>query len=160
AGAQGEYGKFREKLSGLRARLNTWHRESSDLHSQRESVSRDLAVLEERRRALGASYADLSAEQERTAGEERRRRERLAEDEQGAPRLQAELEEARSQLTGAQTNLQDRQAERAAAEEQLTAARNAATSLHAQKAETQARLDELGARLEIQKQKLESVQRA
>src|SRR5581483_9811597 len=69
--AQAEYSQFRERLSGLRAQLNTWHRESAELHSQRESVSRDLAVLEERRRALTASHATLSAEQERARNEEK-----------------------------------------------------------------------------------------
>src|SRR5574338_69543 len=55
--AQREYGSFRERLSGLRAQLNTWHRQSAELHGQWESVSRELAVLEERRRSLNASLA-------------------------------------------------------------------------------------------------------
>ncbi|MCL4530569.1 MAG: hypothetical protein M1282_14290, partial [Chloroflexi bacterium] len=160
AKAQAEYSQFRERLSGLRAELNTWHRESSDLHSQRESVSRDLAVLEERQRALSASHAALLAEQERSANEEKLARERLTEVEQEASRLQAEFEEAKTQLASAQQALQTRQTERQTADGQLQFARNTITTLHSQRAELQARLDELATRLESQKQKSESVQQA
>jgi chromosome segregation protein len=160
AKAQAEYSQFRERLSGLRAELNTWHRQSSDLHSQRESVSRDLAVLEERQRALTASHEALISEQERAASEEKLARERLAEIEQEASRLQAELEEAKTQLANAQQALQARQAERQSADERLQSARNAIATLHSQRAEIQARLDELAVRLESQKQKLEAAQQA
>ena len=160
AKAQTEYSQFRERLSGLRAELNTWHRQSSDLHSQREAVSRDLAVLEERQRALSASQATLMNEQERAANEEKLARERLTEVEQEASRLQAELEEAKGQLANAQQALQTRQTERHNADEQLQSARNTITLLHSQKAEIQARHDELASRLESQKQKFETAQRA
>ena len=160
AKAQAEYSQFRERLSGLRAELNTWHRQSSDLHSQRESVSRDLAVLEERQRALTASHEALVSEWERAANEEKLARERLTEVEQEALRLQTELEEAKTQLANAQQALQTRQSERQSADEQLQSARTAVTTLHSQKAEIQARLDELATRLESQKQKLEAAQQA
>ncbi|MBI2757075.1 MAG: chromosome segregation protein SMC [Chloroflexi bacterium] len=158
--AQTEYGVFRERLSGLRAQLNAWHRQSSELHSQRESSSRDLAVLDERRRALTNSQAALISEQERAANEEKLARERFSEMEQEAVRLQVEYDEAKAQLANAQAVLQSRQADRSTAEEKLQSARAVINALQAQKAETQARLDELAARLETQKQKLASVQRA
>jgi chromosome segregation protein len=158
--AQKEYTDFRERLSGLRAQLNNWHRASSELHSQRESVSRDLAVLDERRRALTNSQAALIAEQERAANEEKLARERFSEMEREAVRVQAEYDEAKTQLANAQAALQSRQIERSSAEEKLQAARAAINALHAQKAETQARLDELAARLETQKQKSASAQQS
>ncbi|MDP2776253.1 MAG: AAA family ATPase, partial [Anaerolineales bacterium] len=49
---QADYTAIRERLSGLRAQLNGWQRHSADLHIQREAISRELAVLDERRRAL------------------------------------------------------------------------------------------------------------
>ncbi|MFN8411279.1 MAG: hypothetical protein U0Z26_02710 [Anaerolineales bacterium] len=55
---QAEYATFRERLSGLRAQLNNWHRQSAELHTQREAISRELAVFEERRRSLTAAQAD------------------------------------------------------------------------------------------------------
>jgi chromosome segregation protein len=39
---QAEYTTFRERLSGLRAQLNTWHRQSAELHNQRETISRSV----------------------------------------------------------------------------------------------------------------------
>lgn len=158
--AQAEYSAFRERLSGLRLQINTWHRQSSELHSQRESVSRNLAVLDERRRALTNSQTALISEQGRAANEEKLARERFSEIEQEAIRLQAEYDEARNQLANAQSVLQSRQTERVTVEEKLQSARTAINAFHSQKAETQARLDEIAARLETQKQKLASVQQA
>ncbi|HEX2997021.1 MAG TPA: AAA family ATPase, partial [Anaerolineales bacterium] len=51
AKAQSEHKTCRERLSGLRMQLNAWHRQSAELHNQREEVSRQLAVLEERQRS-------------------------------------------------------------------------------------------------------------
>jgi chromosome segregation protein len=43
--AQEAYNTFRERLVGLRAQVNAWHRQSAELHNQREEVSRELAVF-------------------------------------------------------------------------------------------------------------------
>ena len=153
AKAQEEYAAFRERLSGLRAQLNIWHRKSSELHSQRESVSRDLAVLDERRRALVASQSSLQSELERSINEEKLAHERFSEIDQEAASLQSEFDEAKSQSSRAQEALQTRQAERIAADEKLQAARETIASIHTQHAETQARLDELAVRAEIAKTK-------
>ncbi len=158
--AQEEYSAFRERIMVLRSQLNGWHRQSSELHTQRESVSRELAVLDERRRALAVSQSGLIAEQEHAADEEKLARERLAGVDGELSQLQSELEAARSQLEEAQKALQIRQMERADAEEKLQSARAAVEALHAQKAETQARLDELAARLASQKQKSDSIAQA
>src|SRR5271157_2436362 len=155
---QAEYAAFRERLSGLRTQLNIWHRESSELHSQRESVSRDLAVLDERRRALIASQSSLQSELERSINEEKLAYERFSEIVQEAASLQSELDEAKSQLARAQEALQARQSERVLADEKLQAERETIASIHTHRAETQARLDELAARLESQKQKLDAIQ--
>ena len=160
ARVQAEFGGFRERLSGLRAQLNSWHRQSSELHSALEKISRELAVLDERRRALVASQQSLLTEQERATGEETLAQERILEIEQEVVRQQGEHEEAKSQLAGAQSALQNRQTERAAAEQRLNEARVQITALQSQRAETQARLDELKSRIESQNQKLESARGA
>jgi len=160
AAAQAEYAAFRERLSGLRAQLNVWHRQSSELHGQRESVSRELAVLDERRRALVASQASLQAELERAGTEGKLAQERFSEIDQEGASLQSEFDEAGSQLLRAQQALQERQRARRAAEEQLQAARETIAAIRTQRAETQARLDELAARFESQKQKLEAFQQS
>jgi chromosome segregation protein len=160
ARVQAEFNQFRERLSGLRAQLNAWHREAADLHNQKETISRELAVLDERRRALVASQQSLLTEQERAAGEETLAQERILEVEEEVLRQQGEHEEAKSQLAAAQSALQARQAERAAVEEKLNEARAQVNALGTQRAETQARLDELKTRMEAQNQKLESARGA
>ena len=155
--AQAEYAAFRERLSGLRAQLNVWHRQSSELHSQRESVSRDLAVLDERRRALVASQSSLQSEFGRSINEEKLAHERFSEIDQEAAGLQIEFDEATNQLARTQESLQTRQTNRTSAEQNLQAAREMVASIHTQRAETQARLDDLAARVESQKQKQDAI---
>ena len=146
--AQAEYNTFRERLTGLRSQLNAWHRQSADLHTQREEVSRELAVLEERRRSLLAIQSSVVADKERASDEERIARERLAEVEQETVRLQAEYDEAQNQYTSAQQALQIKQSSRSEIEEKLQTARAQIEKWNTQRAESQARLDELKSRLE------------
>ncbi|HEY5728414.1 MAG TPA: chromosome segregation protein SMC [Anaerolineales bacterium] len=160
AKAQGEYNAFRERLSGLRAQLQTWHRQSAELHSQREEVSRELAVLEERRRALLASQTSARADQERASDEERVASERLEEVEQEIARLRAEYDEAQIQYEEVQRSLQTRQTDRASLEEKLISSREQIEKWNTQRAESQARLDELKSRLESLRSRMETADKA
>ncbi|MBK8822128.1 MAG: AAA family ATPase [Anaerolineales bacterium] len=152
---QEEYSAFRERLSGLRAQLNGWHRQSAELHNQREAISRELAVLEERRRALTNTQAAVLSDQEHAMDELHLANDRYGEAEQDVVRIQGEYEEAKTQLANAQNSLQTRQSERAALEEQLAVTRNQIENLSQQRAENNARLDELKSRIESQTQKIE-----
>ena len=157
---QAEYTAFRERLSGLRAQLNGWHRQAAELHNQREAISRELAVLEERRRSLTNTQASILSDQEQARNELHLANERYRETEQDAARIQSENEEAKSQLANAQNALQSRQSERAGLEEQLASTRSQIENLSQQRAENNARLDELKSRLESQTQKIEQVKAA
>ncbi len=152
---QAEYAAFRERLSGLRAQLNAWHRQSADLHNQHEAISRELAVLEERRRSLTNTQASVLSDQEQAKDELHLANERYGEAEQDVARIQNEYEEAKSQLANVQSSLQTRQSERAELEEQLALTRNQIESFSQQRAENNARLDELKSRIELQMQKIE-----
>jgi chromosome segregation protein len=160
AGAQAEYNSFRERFVGLRSQLNAWHRQSAELHNQREEVSRSLAVLEERQRSMISAQSSVLADQNRASDEERVARERLAEAEQEAERLQGEYEEARQQSAAAQKSFQDRQAERASVEENLRLVRAEIEKWNTQRAESQARLDELKSRLESLQSRLMAAENA
>ncbi len=105
-----------------------------------------------------ASQSSLQSELERSINEEKLARERFSEVDQEAASLQSEFDEAGRQLARAQEALQVRQTERVSADEKLQAARETIASIHTQRAETQARLDELAARFESQKQKLDAIQ--
>ena len=98
ARAQQEYAQYRERLNALRARLTAWQRQSADLHTRRESVSLDLAVLDERRRSLAALQSSLQSERAAAETDGQLARERFAELERETARLDAELEEARGHL--------------------------------------------------------------
>ncbi len=158
ARAQTEYNTFREKFVGLRAQLNAWHRQSADLHNQREEVSRSLAVLEERQRSLLTAQSSVLADQDRTSDEERIAQERLTEAEQEAARLHSEYEEAQQQYASVQQAFQAGQVERAAVEERLRSARAEIEKWNTQRAESQARLDELKSRLENLQSRLNSAE--
>ena len=158
--AQAEYAAFRERLSGLRAQLSGWHRQSAELHNQREAISRELAVLEERRRALTNTQASLLSDQEHAADELHLANDRFGEAEQDAARILSEYEEAKSQLANAQNSLHSRQSDRAELEEQLSQIRNQIEALSQQRAENNARLDELKSRIESQNQKIEQTKTA
>src|SRR6266498_1373424 len=160
AKAQAAYNAFRERFTGLRSQLNAWHRQSAELHNQREEVSRELAVLEERRRSLLTAQSSVLADTDRTSDEERVAHERFLEVEQEAQRLQTEFEEAQKQYADAQQSLQRKQAERAQVEEKLKTARAEIEKWSAQRAESQARLEELKSRLESLQARLENANRA
>jgi chromosome segregation protein len=152
--AQAEYTSFRERLSGLRAHLNEWHRKAAELHTQRETLSRELAVLEERRRALTAAQASILSDQEHAMNELHLARERYQETEADVARVQSEYDEAKAQLANAQNAFQSRQSERTSFEEQIQAVRGQIEALTQQRAENNARLDELKSRIETQNQKI------
>ena len=154
--AQVEYNKFRERFTGTRSQLNTWHHQSAELHSQREEVSRELAVLEERKRSLLSTQSSVLTDKDRASDEERIAQERLAEAEQESARLQMEYDEAKKQHVDAQQSLQTKQAERTIVEEKLQTARAEIEKRAAQRAEFQARLDELEARLNNFQLRIES----
>lgn len=160
ARAQAEYNTFREKFVGLRSQLNAWHRQSAELHNQREEVSRSLAVLEERQRSLLSSQSSVLADQNRTSDEERVARERLAKAEQEGTRLQGEHEDAQGQYSAAHQALEMSKTERAAMEEQLRAAQAEIEKSNTQRAEAQARLDELKSRLESLGSRLRATEQA
>ena len=89
------------EVYGVAPQLNAWHRQSAELHNQREEVSRELAVLEERQRSLLSTQSSVLADQDRMSDEERIAHERLAEVEQEVLRLQTEFDEAQKQVNDA-----------------------------------------------------------
>lgn len=154
-----QFTAFREKIQELRTKLNGWHRESSDLHNDREAISRELAVLDERRRSLQATQKSLLSERERSRDEERIAQERLASAEAERTRLKSEDEEAHTEIEKARTALTARRAERDEADKELQAARQQLNTLNGKRAQLQAHLDSLEARIAAQKDKIDANER-
>ncbi len=151
---------FRDRLNGLRARLNSWHRQSAQLHENRESASQSLATLEERQRALLDNRQTAVSNQSRLAEETRIAAERVKETETEMARLQAEFDEAQEQMKTAQSALSQRQAERFRLEGNIQSARQKLEQFTKRQASLQARSDELRSRADGQKEKISTVSTA
>lgn len=145
AGLDEKLAVVREDIQNLRNRLSAWHRQSAQLHNQREFLSRDLAVSDERMRSLDTLCQNATQELDRLEEEIGINQERLAKATEDAAQLKSEHEEARSQAAAAQGVLQARQKERGEVETKVQAARQALSALTAQQDHLQARLSELQA---------------
>jgi chromosome segregation protein len=151
-----EFSGFRDQLNGLRARLNSWHRQSAQLHESRESISKDLAMLDERQRSqLDKRQTNLS-EQFRLVEDIRIAYERVSEAESEVARFEKEYEEAQTQENAARFSLISQQNEQSQIEKMCESARKIWDDFIATRAGIQGRLDELVDRTETQKQKLEA----
>ena len=148
-----QFNIFRDHLNGLRARLNSWHRQSAQLHESRESTSGALAVLDERERALLDSRQSEMSELARLSEEITITRERLDEIEAECVHLQAEYDDAIAQTKAAQVALGQRLAEKDQAQSELQTAQQRLEKLTTQRTGLHARLGELTERAENQKQK-------
>jgi chromosome segregation protein len=146
----------RLRLVDLRTRLNEWHRQSAGLHNQSETINRELAVLEERRRSLTESRANSSSEQLRLADEEHVARERVDESRSEYKHTQNEAEDAKAHEASAKAALGVRQFERAGVEQKLNSARQNLNNLNSRRANHQAHLNELKTRIDSQREKLKA----
>jgi len=148
-----QFNVFRDHLNGLRARLNSWHRQSAQLHESRESTSGALAVLDERERALLDSRQSEMSELARLSEEITITRERLDEIEAECVHLQAEYDDAITQTKAAQVALGQRLAEKDQAQSEMQTAQQWLQKLTTQRTGLHARQGELTERAENQKQK-------
>jgi len=145
---------LRESIQRLRGQLNDWHAQSARLHSQREQVNRELAVLDERQRSLLESNKMLTSDLTRLQEEEKVSRERLGELEAECEQLKNEAGEARSMLEAAKSRLAARESERRQVEETLDAIRREMIRFETRQVELKARQKELAARIEGQREEL------
>ncbi len=151
---------FRDHLQGLRTQLNSWLRQASVLHDQRETIIRNLAVLDERCRATQEIHQNVLDEQLRLTEELRVATERHVEMDSETNRLATEFDEAEEQEKAARDALASHQAEKEQVESDLQSTRYKLGDLITHRAQSKARLDELAIRVENQKQKLDSVTKA
>ena len=154
-----QFTAFRERIQELRSQLNNWHRESSELHNKRETISRELAVLDERRRSLESTQQNLVKERDLSRDEERIAQERLDSAKSERERLKSEDEEARAEIEKARKALDERRAERATAEKELSDARQQINNLGGKRAQLQAHLDNLTSSIAAQKDKIDANER-
>ena len=138
---------LRVQLTEVRSSLNNWHNQSAALHSQREQISRDLAVKDERQRALQEQRQSSQSDLARLEEENKAQQERLQELQSEHVRLQTELDDARAELLKAQQQMANRQAEREQIEKSVRETRRAQIDNETKKVRQTAHLEELRSRL-------------
>ncbi|HWQ05299.1 MAG TPA: chromosome segregation protein SMC [Longilinea sp.] len=146
-GVEQELNAVRSQLQELRGQLNGWHSQSADLHSQREKQSRELAVLDERKRALMEQGLLLEADLTRQEEEEKSRQNRLDGLILEEERLKAELNDARTQVEAARDALQVRQKDQETVEQKLRDARRQLAGAETRQVQQKAHQDELQNRI-------------
>ncbi|RPJ44777.1 MAG: hypothetical protein EHM21_09925, partial [Chloroflexi bacterium] len=139
---------LRGKLQALRGDLNRWHATSAALHTQWEKVSRSLAVMEERQRALREQRQNLQNDLSRLEEEQKAREGRLQDLVEERDRLLKELEDAEKQVEVARKSLEKRQAERARLEQALRDTRRLLVQCETDQVQRKAHQDELSSRVE------------
>jgi chromosome segregation protein len=142
----------RQVIQGLRSKLNEWHRQSAELHSQRESISRELAVSDERLRSLSVQQQEWSNELNRLEEQIALHNERIKETNDELIQLHTEWFEACQQAEEARENLNARQAERDQAGEAVQATRQDLSTITARREHLNARLSERRSLVEKQEQ--------
>lgn len=148
-----------EKIQELRNRLNGLHRESAELHSERERISREVVVYEERLRSLAAQKLHTESERTRLKEEQRLLADRVAFAKGEVQNLEGEYREAQSQYVQTEKELGQKIAEYEKVEKTVQTARQKLTKLTAQQAHLEARLIERRSRLERQESDLDTLQR-
>lgn len=146
----------RNQIQEIRIHLNSWHTAASQLHSQEEKLNRDLAILEERQRALQTQAQSTKGDLTRHEEELKGRKERLQQALDDVERLKADLEEADAQESVARKKLLQRQVERTKADQALRDARQAQTSAETRLVQLKAHQNELNSRQESLHRTLEA----
>ncbi|HES58478.1 MAG TPA: hypothetical protein ENO21_03510, partial [Firmicutes bacterium] len=139
--------EVRDKINALRGQLNSWHRQLSQIHTQREETSRELAVSDERRRALVAQEERINAEIVRLEEEKSRQQTRIDDYQKRVDEARQNAEMAEGELENARKALAARKSERQGLESAVQEARKRINLLTGKKAELAARREELGTRI-------------
>lgn len=140
----------RVRLQELRGLLNQWHVESAGLHTQREKLSRNIAVLEERLRSYKDQETQLTAELVRSEEQATLIAEKLETLLNDKELLVAEMEESQEQLRSIQQAFSTRQNERARLENILHQERRKLVETETRQVQLKAHLRELQGRIETQ----------
>ncbi|MFN2146458.1 MAG: chromosome segregation protein SMC [Anaerolineales bacterium] len=139
--------EMRDKINTLRGQLNSWHRQLSQIHARREETTRELAVSDERRRALQDQETRIQQEITRLEEEKSRQQTRMDEFQRRVDDARQTAEMSESELEKARKALADRKLEREKMDEAVQAARRQINQLTGKKAELAARKEELETRI-------------
>lgn len=133
---------LRNQIQTLRNALTDYHRQLAELHQEREDMSRQVAIVIARLRALAEQRDTLHSDMmiaEETIGIEQARLEQVEEE---VTRLEDELLEAKAHMDRARESLNARIAEREQAEAAIQAKRQELSQLYTRRFQIAARITE------------------
>ena len=151
---------FRTQIGEIRDCLNTWYSKSSELHRNREQVSRELAILEERQRAFADQRQNHQSDLARLEGEIQAVEARITNVQGEHVRLGNELAEAQTQVEIARKTQQERLSQRNQAERTMREARQQLVSAETRLVQRKAHQEELTHRIDNQMKAIEASQTA
>lgn len=158
SGYEGKVSIQRESIQTLRAQLNVWHRELSQLHLESEKLNREGAVSDERDRSLGNQLEQLNRENAHLDEERKLHQESLSRHAVEVARLEVELQDARQQVDVTSRALQARGADRSQAEKALQQARQSLSEKLSKQGQANARLSELQSQLRRAEESLQTAE--
>jgi len=142
------FASVRTTLGALRAQLNSWHRQASELHRTREALSRELAVNEERLRQLERSQTEAAAALTGAEAEKAALEERTAEHGRELERIRTEREEILAQLAHAESAREALEAERRTRQEKFQTLQAEVQEMESGRVRAEARAAQLAQRRE------------
>lgn len=150
----------RERIRALRDKLGVERGHFTILHNERETLSRNLAVGEERLHSFGEQRKNSQAELSRLEEELGLHQEKLLKSREEVARIAGELEEAQEQAKRVREGLKARQAERDQLEKKVQTARQAVGSLTGREAHLRARLNDRQSQLSRQQESLKDLHKS
>lgn len=150
---------LRQQLSDTRSKLNQLHAEASEIHLSREQISRELAVVEERKRSIESQRLNSDIDLARVEEEANALASRVQSAETEHAGLLDELTDAEARLKLAEEKANSRSAERVGLERRIQELRRALLSKQTIQVQVQAHSKELRHRIEAVTANLATVQK-
>jgi len=142
-----QFKKAREDLINSREQVNGWTRQLNDLNLARETIRKDIAVFEERQKALIETKQRSELEIQRLKDEIRIAEEREADARVEFDAIKAEVEEAKKQESEAKIALDGLNLERALLQQKIDTSRTNLNDFNNRRANHQAHINELKTRI-------------
>lgn len=144
------------KVQSQRSRLNTWHRELADHHNQKENISRERAVAEERIRSLEKRILDLETERVRLDELAVLSKERFDHSQKESTADQTSLEEFQRQADQARKTLDQKRTQMAALEKEAATALDDLSQFSNQQIRLRSQLSDRMDQIDQKRSRLES----
>lgn len=151
-----ELSENQAKVQSQRSRLNTWHRQLAEHHNQKENISRERAVAEERIRSLEKRIQDLQTDQIRLQEEDQLARERFDQAKLELEDAKANLEEFQQKGIAARQTLEEKRGQMTAMEDEATEAKDELALASNQQIRLRSQLTDRTEQLDRKKARLDS----